>query len=667
MINISLNVSTANYILTEAEDLDFALNYCLALLGGNLSASRSYIYTIKNESIDETYLWINPNLKEVNENIPPLNYINKSIREVLTPLSKGFHFVGNTNEIKEQFFKHLMTQRKVETFLFIPIFDNYILWGFLGFEHCSIVQWNSEIIKSIELFAKNVSIKINEIRYKKNIGPSFDIFRYYDNGVLEGFWELDLLLREVKLSNNWAKILGFSIYEVEQTYDFLRYRFHSDDLLQIERKFQRFILGEIDQYSGITRMMHKNGNYVWVKYSGTIERNLKGDPVKIIGTIVDVNEFEINKMALEESEKKMRFILENSSDLITQRDINGRYLYISESSKEILGYTPQEIIELNSSYELFHPDSVESVLMEQSNFIKDENRINQIFNVQIRRKDGEYIWMEVLSKKIIVNNTLICIQSTARDIGLRKKLEIQNQKAIARANELNNLKTKLIEMASHQFKTPLTVIYSNAELIEMKSISLEKELAENFKIISSRIKIEIERLTELIENILIFGKYNANQKFNLKIEVVDFNLFFRDLIVNYFCTDAGDRKVDFFSVGQARLFESDTSLLIHIFSNLLNNAFRYSRGKQNPVVKISYLEKKIQVEVIDYGIGIPEQDVKNLYKSFFRASNTTTILGSGLGLTIVKQYTRMLKGKIKLKTKENSGTTIRITFPYEQK
>lgn len=199
----------------------------------------------------------------------------------------------------------------------------------------------------------------------------------------------------------------------------------------------------------------------------------------------------------------MRFILENSSDLITQRDIKGNYTYISESSKEILGYTPQELKELNSDYELFHPDDLENVLTEQSNFINNRNSIRNIFNVRVKKKDGNYIWMEVVSKKIEVNNNLISVQSTARDITLMKNLEKQNEKALKREKELYDLKAKFIAMASHQFKTPLTVIYSNAELIGIKSKSIENKIAENFNTISNRIKFEIDRMTELIDNILV--------------------------------------------------------------------------------------------------------------------------------------------------------------------
>lgn len=665
MKNISLNVSAANHILIEEEELDSALNSCLAVLGESLKACRSYIHTIENESIGESYSWINPKLRK--NDVPLFDYLCKSIPEIIIPLSKGFHLVGFTNEIKEPFFKQIMFERKVETYLFIPIFENDIFWDFLSFEHCYAVKWDSEIIELIKLFTKNISIKINEIRYKKNIGPSFDIFKYYDQSVLEGIWELDINTFETKMCNNWARILGFSIYEIEQTYDFWRKRVHPGDIVQLEKSRQEYISGYIDEYFGVYRIKNKQEQYIWVKSSGTIKRNLNEDSVKIIGTIVDVNEIQINKIALEESEKKMRFILENSSDLITQRDIKGNYTYISESSKEILGYTPQELMELNSAYELFHPDDSENVLAEQSDFINNRNSNRHIFNVRVKKKNGNYIWMEVISKKIEVNNNLISIQSTARDITLRKDLERQNEKVIKREKELYDLKAKFVAMASHQFKTPLTVIYSNAELIEIKSKLLDLKLGENFTVITNRIKLEVERMTELIENILIFGKYDIKENFSLKIEAVDFDEFMVNLIVTYFNHETDRREVDVVTVGSSKPVQSDTSLLIHIFTNLLNNAFKYSKGKQNPVLKISYLEKNIQIDVIDYGIGIPDQDIKNLFKSFFRASNTSTIVGSGLGLTIVKQFTRMLKGKIRLKTKENSGTKITITFPYEQK
>ncbi|MDI1304093.1 MAG: ATP-binding protein, partial [bacterium] len=118
--------------------------------------------------------------------------------------------------------------------------------------------------------------------------------------------------------------------------------------------------------------------------------------------------------------------------------------------------------------------------------------------------------------------------------------------------------------------------------------------------------------------------------------------------------------------GKKQVFHTDETLLTHILTNLISNAFKYSTGKSNPLLVITYLENEIEIEVTDFGIGIPENEIQYLFTSFFRASNTSTIIGSGLGLAIVKQFTVFLNGKIELKSKENFGTTIKLIFPYEQ-
>lgn len=149
-----------------------------------------------------------------------MDYLCNNVPETFTPLSRGFHLVGEVYKLYEEEFKKIMTERQVNTFLFVPIFDNDFFWGFLGFEHCMDVVWDLDVIESIKLITKNISIKINEVRYKEKIGPSFDIFKYYDNGILEGFWELDLVTNELKLSNNWANLLGFQFMKLNKHMSF---------------------------------------------------------------------------------------------------------------------------------------------------------------------------------------------------------------------------------------------------------------------------------------------------------------------------------------------------------------------------------------------------------------------------------------------------------------
>ena len=107
----------------------------------------------------------------------------------------------------------------------------------------------------------------------------------------------------------------------------------------------------------------------------------------------------------------------------------------------------------------------------------------------------------------------------------------------------------------------------------------------------------------------------------------------------------------------------DRSLISHLLKNLLNNAFKYGKTNETPEVSVVFESNQVVIRVSDKGIGIPEQEQKNLFQSFFRASNTDNIPGTGLGLTLVKKITEMHGGKINVISKSGKGTTFEICFP----
>lgn len=173
-------------------------------------------------------------------------------------------------------------------------------------------------------------------------------------------------------------------------------------------------------------------------------------------------------------------------------------------------------------------------------------------------------------------------------------------------------------------------------------------------------------MTELMNNILIYGAFESN---NLKIDLKEFHLntFVENLIETYFFNEIDGRKIIFERDDYQPYIESDEGLLTHVLNNLISNSFKYSIGSSNPIIRITYLEKSFKIEVIDFGIGIPENEIKHMFQSFFRGSNTSTIKGSGLGLIIAKQFTELLNGTIWITSKENEFTTVTLKFPYKQK
>ena len=104
-------------------------------------------------------------------------------------------------------------------------------------------------------------------------------------------------------------------------------------------------------------------------------------------------------------------------------------------------------------------------------------------------------------------------------------------------------------------------------------------------------------------------------------------------------------------------------MMSHVVSNLLSNAFKYSTH-ENPKVELIYGKENVQIKVIDTGVGIPEDEIKNLFSPFYRAKNAKDIEGTGLGLAIAKEYVELNNGKIEVQSRPNIGSIFTIVFNY---
>ena len=658
MKNHLLGISLANNALLEEGHIDGALKLCTSILGESQGFSYCCVFQIEPDSKSFCYSTQTKKTKD------SLEKFNSGILfpEIKKELKKNLPYFGATKELKCKNYKAYLESRNIKSFLLTPIFSENKLWGYVIYENLEKVDWVYEEVHALQLFAKNIGTRIYKDKIALLLGSEIENLNYYMTGTNQAMWEFDLVTLQPTFSYYWGEMIGLEKEEIEHTYNFWRERTHPVDVLEVEKNLQDYIAGDAEEYRGIMRMIHTKGHYVWIKYSGLLKRDEEGAPIKIVGTHIDVTDIKEKEIELKKSEEKFRFITQNTSDIICQHDLDGRYTFISRSLKDTLGYEINEMMG-NIAFDFIHPDDQSYVIDAHEEFIKTGK--NEMLTYRFKKKDNSYIWLESSSTNITdKENVVIGLQSCSRDVSERietaKKMEI----ALATEKEFSKMKSDFVSMASHQFRTPLTVIYSNTELLELKSSLLEQKAQDVIAPISNRIQTEVHRMTELMNNILVFAKYETH-KLKKDIKSLHFNELIQTLISTYFSTNEDGREITLNVIGDEKPFYSDESLLIHILTNLISNAFKYSKGKPSPTLSIQYLEHHIQIEIIDFGIGIPQQDVAQLFTSFFRASNTNTIVGSGLGLTIVKQFTHFLNGTIELKTKENEGTKITLQFPYE--
>lgn len=338
---------------------------------------------------------------------------------------------------------------------------------------------------------------------------------------------------------------------------------------------------------------------------------------------------------------------------------------LSDSVKMILGYKPNEV---DSNFEVWHkhihPEDVWRVDQALDDYLSHRNSQYEVA-YRIVRNDGGLRWLQSngMAKRDEQGNCLL-MTGFLNDITDRVLADEAREQALQRALELSELKSNFVSMASHQFRTPLTVIYSNIELMEMGLVREHPHIAARISKSTRRIKDEVDRMTELMNNILTFGRYEAGLM-TIRLEPLAVDELIRKINAQYFSQEGDGRSIQIEVKGQPRSVMADNVLLSHALSNLLSNALKYSKDRPSPQVHIQYGPEGVQIDIRDFGIGIPLKDQANTFSSFFRASNATTIVGTGLGLPIVKEFIERHGGRVGFESEENVGTTFRVFLKYE--
>ncbi|MGB3404404.1 MAG: HAMP domain-containing sensor histidine kinase [Microcoleaceae cyanobacterium] len=245
-----------------------------------------------------------------------------------------------------------------------------------------------------------------------------------------------------------------------------------------------------------------------------------------------------------------------------------------------------------------------------------------------------------------------------------QELEIAEQEirqALLREKEVNQLKSRLVSMISHEFRTPLTTILGSTEALEHYSYKWsEEKKAVYFR----RIQTTIQHLNDLINDILIYGKAEAN-RLSFNPQLIQLEEFCMTLIEEMKASDQNQHKIQFIVKNQLnQSIMMDEKLLRHIFSNLLSNAIKYSPAGTLIIFKLEYHQNQVTFTLADLGVGIAEEDMKHLFESFYRAQNVGTIPGTGLGLAIAKRAVDVHQGSITVQSQIGEGTIFTVTLPF---
>ncbi|MCS5491107.1 PAS domain S-box protein [Algoriphagus limi] len=377
------------------------------------------------------------------------------------------------------------------------------------------------------------------------------------------------------------------------------------------------------------------------------------------------------KLQKEKSEKELidreallRTVIQTALDAVVTVNKEGLVTGWNPQAETIFGWKAKEVMGRPMTENIIPINYREAHDNGMKNYLKTGHGpvLNQRFEITAMHKSGREFPIEIaiIPLKLGGRTTFTAF---IRDITLQKNTREELEKNLQKERDLSELKSRFVSMTSHEFRTPLTSIKQNVDLIEFALEKKNPEIKPEFEKYFERISSEIGRVSSLMNDMLLLGKIEAG-KVEVRLRPMSIINLTKDIISKLSVGREDNRSVQLEIKGLEREIHADQSLMDHILTNLLANSLKYSEGKSNPELTINFENlSELQISIKDFGIGIPEKDQKDLFSSFFRATNVKNIQGSGLGLSIVKEFVNLHQGTIEVKSEVNKGSEFIVKIP----
>ncbi|MGY4386483.1 two-component system sensor kinase FixL [Pedobacter sp. UYP24] len=255
-----------------------------------------------------------------------------------------------------------------------------------------------------------------------------------------------------------------------------------------------------------------------------------------------------------------------------------------------------------------------------------------------------------------LNFSLAALRETVATL---KQTQEELNQSLDKEKELGKLKSRFVSIASHEFRTPLSMVQLSASLIERHALPYENQ---NIVKHVSKIKDAVLNVTAILNDFLSLEKIDGGK---IHAHFSHFNLatFAEEITEDMQIALKGNQKIVYSHRGTEYRILLDQNILKNCIVILIDNAIKYS-GEDSEIQFHTKINKhNCTIRICDNGIGIPVEEQKHLFEAFFRAHNTGNISGSGLGLSILSRYTGLMNGKISFKSRINKGTLFVLTFP----
>ncbi|MCF8223961.1 MAG: PAS domain-containing sensor histidine kinase [Bacteroidales bacterium] len=366
--------------------------------------------------------------------------------------------------------------------------------------------------------------------------------------------------------------------------------------------------------------------------------------------------YTLERQKAEESEARIRSIMENSADAIFLTDRKGKYLYSNKAASRLLGYSPKEIMNITIA-DISPPEKLDEHREIFSNIL---NRGSRFIEIELKKKDGNYVPVD-LNAVLLPDGR---VYGSCRDISVRKKALDAIVKNENRLKELNADKDLFISIMSHDLKGPFQNIMGLSEMLREEINTMEKKEIEKVIVLMESTS---KKTYELFEDLL---KWARSQQGKIPFEPVFISV--EDILtdaVELLKSKAGLKNIslDYYTPPGLKIF-ADADMIKTVLRNLLSNAIKFTGENGSVIVLARTTGQGVSISVKDNGKGIEEENIPKLFdiSQTFSTEGTRREKGTGLGLLLCKDFTEKHGGKISVESTPGKGSEFTVYLPDRQ-
>jgi PAS domain S-box-containing protein len=598
--------------------------------------------------------------------------VNTGRRKIARGLTEYAMHMGKPMCLYEEQIKFLAEEKAIEIYgplpkvwLGVPLKLNQQITGVIAIQsYKDRYAYNEKDLELLDFISGQIALSIQRKQDEEKINSQTARLNAIFESSTHLIWSINRKMELTSHNQNYA-------YAVQEHYDILprlngdrlssKVRARNTDYQQFwKEKYQHAFEGEPQHFE--TCLTTKAGQTIWREIFLNPIYHTDGHIEEVSGIAHDITEKKQSELALRTSEEKFRNIFESFQDVYFRTDANGIITMISPSVQELCGYKPEEIIGKKITefyiYNVKRKEALKELWLKGS-------ILN--FEVPIVTSDGAML-ESICNIRLIIDDKakprkLLGLEGVAKDITELKKVSEEALRAKEVAEKSLKVKEQFLANMSHEIRTPMNGIIGVLDLIsDTRLDDIQREYVYT-------IKRSSETLLHILNDILDISKIEAG-KMQLRKTTISLERTIEKLFA-LFQQQAAAKGISLTwatSEDVPQYIKADETRLIQILSNLTSNAIKFTE-EGGVVVRISSTpikssKHKIKIEVQDSGIGISEENKALLFDNFSQLDNSSTksYAGTGLGLVISKELSRLMDGDIGVESKPGIGSTFWFTF-----